>query len=198
MGVLAERPSGWFTCTAFGVLPLVASPSTPPTLSFGPLRAEPAPGKRAGKVRGASARLGQGSLRLIQGSLSGGRVERQSPLLASLHRVSTGALIGLGVSLVGLSALALHWQNQWAKSYAQLEAAKVLEHRLHESAALLEQHHIGSMRRPGQLLPTSSENLIHLPEPSQTAPKRSLPLLGALPFGGPQTGQPIHPLPAGY
>lgn len=75
--------------------------------------------------------------------------------------------MGLGFSLVGLSALTLHWQNQWSKNFAELEATKVLEHRLHESAAVLEQHHIRSMGRPGQLLPTSSENLVHLPAPKQ-------------------------------
>lgn len=143
--------------------------------------------------------MGERSLQLIQGSLSGQRVERQSPLLASLHRVSTGALIGLGFSLVGLSALTLHWQNQWARNYAQLEAAKVLEHRLHESSAVLEQHHIRSMRRPGQLLPTSSENLIHLPEPKQAGPvKSTLPLLDGLMIGNSSAGQSLPPLPAGY
>jgi hypothetical protein len=104
----------------------------------------------------------------------------------------------LGVSLLGLSALALHWQNQWAKNYDQLEAAKVLEHRLHESAAVLEQHHIGSMRRPGQLLPTSSENLIHLPEPNSAPPKRTLPLLAGLAMGAQSHGTILPSLPAGY
>jgi hypothetical protein len=142
--------------------------------------------------------VGVRSLELIQGSLSGRRVERQSPLLASLHRISTGALLGLGASLVGLSGLALHWQNQWAKNYAQLETAKVLEHRLSESASVLEQHHIGSMRRPGQLLPTSSENLIHLPEPTRATPKRPLPLLTGLTIGHHPRGRGLPSLPAGY
>ena len=100
--------------------------------------------------------------------------------------------------MVGLSALALHWQNQWAQNYAQLESAKVLEHRLNESAAVLEQHHIGAMRRPGQLLPTSSENLIHLPQPAKVAPKASLPLLAGLAIGAQPLGRPLPPLPAGY
>lgn len=138
-------------------------------------------------------------MQLIQGSLSAKRVERKSPLLASLHRVSTGALIGLGFSLVGLSALTLHWQNQWAKNYAQLEAAKVLEHRLHESAAVLEQHHIRAMRRPGALLPTSSENLIHLPEPKAAPPtKSSLPLLVGLALDRSSSAKALPSLPAGY
>ena len=112
--------------------------------------------------------------------------------------MSTGALIGLGASLVGLSALALHWQTQWANNYKQLEEAKVLEHRLHESASVLEQHHIGAMGRPGQLLPTSSENLIHLPEPSRVVSKSPLPLLAGLAMGRPFHGRIIPPLPAGY
>jgi hypothetical protein len=99
---------------------------------------------------------------------------------------------------MGLSALALHWQNQWAKNYAQLETAKVLEHRLNEAASVLEQHHIVSMGRPGQLLPTTSENLIHLPEPARAQPKRSLPLLAGLAIGRPSQGRALPPLPAGF
>ena len=108
------------------------------------------------------------SLQLIEGSLSAKRIERQSPWLAGLHRVSSGALAGLGLSVLVLSGLTLHWQNQWARSYTELEAAKSLEHRLQESSALLEQHHLGVMRKPGELVPTSSTKLIHLPEPQAT------------------------------
>jgi hypothetical protein len=74
----------------------------------------------------------------------------------------------------------------------------VLEHRLTESASVLEQHHIGSMRRPGQLLPTSSENLIHLPEPAQVTPQRGLPLLAGLAIGRQPRGRTLPPRPAGY
>lgn len=184
---------------SFGPIFLVATPSPsglPTTVPLGQQRRKAA---RTGRRVLPSPQLGERSLQLIQGSLSGQRVERQSPLLASLHRVSTGALIGLGFSLVGLSALTLHWQNQWAKNYAQLEAAKVLEHRLHESAAFLEQHHLRSMRRPVQLLPTSSENLIHLPEPKGTTPTPGpLPLLAGLAIGQTPTGKVLPALPAGY
>lgn len=182
---------------SFRAPPLVASPSTPSPLSVVSPHAQRSPSRRTARM--ATPQLAERSLRLIQGSMSGRRVERQSPLLASLHRVSTGALIGLGASLVGLSALALHWQNQWAKSYAQLEAAKVLEHRLHESAAVLEQHHIGAMGRPGQLLPTNSENLIHLPQPTaQAAAKPVLPLLTGLAQVRQSQSQVMPSLPAGY
>lgn len=181
---------------SFGSLPLVASPSTLSTLA--PVPSHPRRTSGGRRSKGSPSPLGERSLQWVHGSLSGRRVERQSPLLASLHRISTGALIGLGASLVGLSGLALHWQNQWANNYSQLETAKVLEHRLNESASVLEQHHIGSMGRPGQLLPTSSENLIHLPEPVQATPKRSLPLLAGLAIGRSSQGRALPPLPAGY
>jgi hypothetical protein len=128
-------------------------------------------------------------LRLISGSFSSRRVERRAPLLAGLHRAATGALVGLGVSMLGLSALTLHWQNRWASSYGQLEATKSLEHRMQESAAVLEQHHLGAVRRPSQLVPTSSERLIHLPEPAAAGRPGPATLLSEV-----RTG----PIPQGY
>jgi hypothetical protein len=116
-------------------------------------------------------------------------VERQAPWLASLHRVASGTLLGLGLSMLGLSALTLHWQNRWATSYLDLEATKALEHRLQESAAVLEQHHISAVRRPGQLVPTSSEKLIHLSEPRAAAAPAPLPLLA---------GIQLRRIPAGF
>jgi hypothetical protein len=119
----------------------------------------------AKRRRSASPRL-ERPLALIEGSLSARKVVRQAPWLAGLHRVTDGALVGLGVSMLGLSALTLHWQNQWGSSYRALEATQVLEHRLQESAALLEQHHLGAARKPGWLVPTSSDQLVHLPPPA--------------------------------
>jgi hypothetical protein len=140
--------------------------------------------------RRPSQRRSRRSLALIHGSLSASKVERRSPLLASLHRASTGVLTGLGLSLLGLSGLTLHWQNQWASNYRELEAAKMLEHRLQESAAVLEQHHLGSVVRPGQLVPTSSEKLIHLPPPQSSGLRAAQPpLLSAI---------QLRRMPAGY
>jgi hypothetical protein len=130
--------------------------------------ATPSPARRAG--RGSGRRNGlnrplQQPLQLIQGSLSAGRMVRQAPWLAGLHRIADGALIGLGVSMLGLSALTLHWQNQWGSNYRGLEDTQNLEHRLQESAAVLEQHHLGAVRQPGWLVPTSSNQLVHLAAP---------------------------------
>jgi hypothetical protein len=144
----------------------------------------PSPADRAGRRSRRS-----GSLQVLQGSLSARRVERQSPLMAGLHRITTGVLTGLGVSVVGLSALSFHWQSVWAANYNHLQASRTLEQKLQESAALLEQHHLSAVRRPGQLVPTSSQQLLHLVPPPVTASSRGLPLLATL---------PRQPIPAGY
>ena len=104
-------------------------------------------------------------LALIQGSLSSRNAARRSPLLAGLHRVADGTLAGIGFCMLALSGLTLHWQNHWGQSFQKLESAQVLEHRLQESAALLEQHYLSAVRKPGWLVPTSSEKLIYLPQP---------------------------------
>jgi hypothetical protein len=147
-----------------------------------PLAASPAPRsqKRLSELR---------SLRLIEGSLSARKIERQAPWLANLHRISGGVLAGLGLSMLSLSALTIHWQNEWARSFAELEASKTLEHRMQEASAVLEQHHLSVVRRPGLLEPTSSESLIHLPEPQSGRARASIPL-----FAGFQ----LRPFPAGY
>jgi hypothetical protein len=150
------------------------------------LAASPAPRSQNALPKPRSLRR---PLQLIEGSLSARRIERQAPWLADLHRISTGALVGLGFSMLGLSALTLHWQKQWAHSFATLEAAKTLEHRLQESSALLEQHHLSLVRRPGLLEPTSSAKLIHLPEPHSSRPRAPLPLLA---------GFQLRAIPAGY
>jgi hypothetical protein len=152
----------------------------------GPLAASPAPRSQNPLPK---PRPLQRPLQLIEGSLSARRIERQAPWLAGLHRISSGALVGLGFSMLGLSALTLHWQNQWAYSFAKLEASKTLEHRMQESSALLEQHHLSLVRRPGLLEPTSSAKLIHLPEPHSSRPRAPLPLLA---------GFQLRAMPAGY
>jgi len=134
-------------------------------------------------------RQGTRALEVLQGSLSARRVERQSPLLAGLHRISTGLLVGLGFSVVGLSGLSLHWQSVWGQNYTQLQSSRVLGQKLQESAALLEQHHLGAVRRPGLLVPTNSNQLVHLDRPATSSRTPSPSLLASL---------PLHPIPAGY
>jgi hypothetical protein len=83
-----------------------------------------------------------------------------------LHRAADGTLAGLGLSMLALSGLTLHWQNEWGQSFKALESSQVLEHRLQESAAQLERHHLKPAGKPGQLVPTSSDRLIFMPPPA--------------------------------
>ncbi len=133
-------------------------------------------------------------LRLIQGAITPSPAQRRRPWLGTLHRLTDGALVGLGATLLGLTGLSLHWQAEWARSYDQLQAAQVLEHRLQESAALLEQHHLGAARRSNVLVPTSSNRLIHLP-----APSRQPAAAGASPASALSAAAgSLRQMPAGY
>lgn len=116
-------------------------------------------------------------LELIQGSLSSRQADRQSPLLGNLHRIADGSLLGLGVAVLGLSGLTLHWQGQWTQNFQKLESAQRLEHRLQESAAVLEQHHLGMTRKPALLEPTSSQKLVYLEPPTTNEQPRLSALL---------------------
>ena len=129
--------------------------------------------------RGATRTARSRPFALIQGSLSSRNAARRSPLLAGLHRAADGTLAGIGLCMLALSGLTLHWQNHWGQSFQKLESAQVLEHRLQESAALLEQHYLAAVRKPGWLEPTSSEKLIYLPQPGSPA----RPPIRHLPFG---------------
>ncbi len=152
--------------------PLVASNLPRPSTASRPqsgrtAAARPAPSQRPGFA-------------LIQGSLSGRRISRSGPLLGILHRATDGTLAGLTLCLLGLGALTLHWQNRWGESFHQLESAQVLEHRMQESAAQLEQHFLAAVRRPGWLVPTSSEKLIYLAAPATVSQSRAVSLPGGL------------------
>jgi len=151
-------------------------------------------GRRGGRPssrrgRGGAKLRGEDPLKLIQGSLSPRRVERQAPWLSALHRVTDGTLAGLGCCMLALSALTLHWQGEWGQSFQRLEDAQVLTHRLQESGAVLEQHHLGVARRPGWLVPTSSEKLIYLRAPGAATVPPAPPLLA---------GIQLRQIPIGY
>ncbi len=157
-------------------------------LSAAALVASPSLQPRSSRASGRPRRNRQ-SLAVIQGSLSPRRIERQAPWLAGLHRAANGTLVGLGCCMLALSALTLYWQNQWGTSYKRLEDAQVLGHRLQESAAVLEQHHLGAARKPGWLVPTSSEKLIYLPAPKPASSVNPMALMGNI---------QLRQIPTGY
>lgn len=94
-----------------------------------------------------------------------------------MHRIADGSLLGLGIAVLGLSGLTLHWQGQWTRNFQKLEAAQRLEHRLQESAAVLEQHHLAMTRKPALLEPTSSEKLVYLEAPTSRSSSQLSALL---------------------
>ena len=142
-----------------------------------PSEAQPGASSRAGR------RTASRPLELIQGSLSAQRADRQSPWLGQLHRIADGSLAGLGLAVLGLSGLTLHWQSQWTNNFQDLEAAQRLEHRLQEAGAVLEQHHLAMTHKPALLEPTSSEKLVYL-DPPATKPQSALaPLLAQVDAG---------------
>ena len=162
---------------------MVASPSPRPSAL------ELQPRRQARQSRRRAERAQRQSLELLQASLSPRRIERQAPWLAGLHRAADGTLAGLGISMLALSTLTLYWQSQWGYRYQQLQNAESLSHRLQESGALLERHHLAGAGKPGWLVPTSSEKLIYLPKPVQPQSQAGLPRISA-----PQLRQ----IPTGY
>lgn len=116
-------------------------------------------------------------------------MERRSPWLAGFHRAADGTLAGLGVCMLALSGLTLHWQNQWGQQYEQLEVSQSLGQRMQESAAVLEQHHLGAVKKPGLLVPTTSESLIYL------SAAKKFPRAQAVAF---LSGMQLAPIRSGY
>ncbi len=106
-----------------------------------------------------------GPLRLIHGSLSSKKVARQYPLLAGFHKVTDGALLGVLIGVVMMSALSLHWRHLWISAYRQLEATRDLTQKLSYSTAMLEQHLLKRTSLPLSMVRTNAEKLHYLENP---------------------------------
>lgn len=188
--MLAVNPSGSIAALILSS-PLVASPSPRQFADATDSVARIAARRTSRQARRDRLSRAQNTepLELIQGSLSPRRIERQAPWLAGLHRAADGTLAGLGCCMLALSALTIYWQGHWGQSFQRLEDAQVLTHRLQESAAVLEQHHLGAVRKPGWLVPTSSEKLVYLPAPKAVGPVPAGPLMA---------GIQLRQIPVGY
>ena len=103
-----------------------------------------------------------GPLRLIHGSFSPKKVARQYPVLAGLHRATDGALLGVLVAVMLMSALSLHWRHLWTVAYTQLETTRDLTQKLKYSTAMLEQHLLTRSRLPLSMVRTNAERLHYL------------------------------------
>lgn len=121
-----------------------------------------------------------GAFELIQGSMSGQKVARQSPLLAGLHRVADGSLCGVVLAVVALAGLTLHWQHRWTVAFRQLEDTRTLSLRLTESTVTLERHFLETANRPGTLVPTKASNLVYLQPPQADATASDVDVLSMI------------------
>ena len=106
-----------------------------------------------------------GPLRLIHGSFSPKKVARQYPVLAGLHRATDGALLGVLVAVMLMSALSLHWRHLWTVAYTQLETTRDLTQKLKYSTAMLEQHLLTRTSFPLSMVRTNAEKLHYLDNP---------------------------------
>ena len=109
---------------------------------------------------------GSTTFELIQGSLSAKSVARRSPLLAGLHRVADGTLLGLITATAVISGLTLHWQHRWTIAFRQLENTRDLTLRLRESTAILQQNFLMVSGSPSGLVPTKVSDLVYLERPA--------------------------------
>lgn len=131
----------------------------------------------------AERKASSGPFEVIQGSLSARRVARKSPLLAGLHRMADGSLVGVFAAVLVLSGLTLHWQHRWTLAFRQLEMTRELGHRLTESTAMFERHLLERSQTPKQMVPTTVANLVYLERPSTASTKPGidhLAMLGSL------------------
>ncbi len=115
--------------------------------------------------RKASSARSVGPIRLIKNSFSLRKVSRQSPVLAGLHRATDGALMGVLVAVVMMSAFSLHWRFLWTLAYTRLEATRDLAHRLTDSTAMLERQLLEHSKLPLSMVRTKTSNLIYMDHP---------------------------------
>ena len=116
----------------------------------------------------------RGRLRLIQGSFSSRKVSRQFPVIAGFHRAADGALLGVLVAVLMVSALSLHWRHLWTVAYSQLEDTRDLIQKLKYSTAMLEQHLLKRASQPLSMVRTNSDQLHYLENPGPiSSPKNT-------------------------
>ena len=115
-----------------------------------------------------------GPLRLIHGSFSPKKVARQYPLLAGMHRATDGALLGVLIAVLMMSALSLHWRHLWTVAYTELEMTRELTQKLKYSTAMLEQHLLKRASLPLSMVRTNAEKLHYLDNPEDLSSTNNL------------------------
>ncbi len=103
-----------------------------------------------------------GPLHLIHGSFSSRRIARQYPFLAGTHRLTDGALWGVLIAVLMMSAFSLHWRHLWTVAYVHLETTRELTQKLKFSTAMLEQHLLKRTSLPMSMVRTNAKKLHYL------------------------------------
>ena len=106
-----------------------------------------------------------GLFNLIHGSFSSRKVARQYPVLAGIHRATDGALCGVLIAVLIMTALSLHSRHLWIVAYRQLETTRDLTQKLKSSTAMLEQHLLKRASLPLSMVRTNAEQLHYLDDP---------------------------------
>ncbi len=104
-------------------------------------------------------------------SFSTKKIFRNHPLLAGIHRGIDGALVGVIFCTALMSALALHSQYLWTRSFGRLERTRDLNERIEESITNLERYFLASPAFSEPMVPTKATDLLYLdaPVPEKTS-----------------------------
>ncbi len=92
-------------------------------------------------------------------------VQRKFPIQAAFHVVLDGALVGVLISVVIMSSIALHSQYLWTRSFTKLETIRDLNRRIMESTSILEGYLLKNQKLSKYLVPTKAEDLIYVDSP---------------------------------
>ena len=92
-------------------------------------------------------------------------VHRKFPILAALHIVVDGALVGVLTIVAIMSSVALHSQYLWTKSFTELEITRDLNFRLLESTSILESYLLKNQKLSRKLVQTKAADLIYVDRP---------------------------------
>ena len=94
-------------------------------------------------------------------------VHRKFPILAALHIVVDGALVGVLTIVAIMSSVALHSQYLWTKSFTELEKTRDLNFRLLESTSILESYLLKNQKLSSTFVQTKAEDLIYVDRPGK-------------------------------
>ena len=105
--------------------------------------------------------------KLLNGVFSSKEVQRKFPIQAALHTVLDGALLGILITVVIMSSVALRSQYLWTRSFTKLETTRDLNRRILESTSILEGYLLKNQNLSGALVSTRAKDLIYVERPNK-------------------------------